>query len=102
MTGYYRSDSHLSAPQSERVVGVILARAKGPDGRPEPLELRFGFSPAWVLPYQVLARRLHHAELSIRAGAPHQFFVGARDALELARPFDPRRVDLETIFVVGR
>jgi hypothetical protein len=102
MTGYYRSDSHLSAPQSERVVGVILARAKGPDGRPEPLELRFGFSPAWVLPYQILARRLHHADLSIHAGAPHQFFVGAREPLELARPFDPRRVDLETIFVVGR
>ncbi|HEY4186271.1 MAG TPA: hypothetical protein VGP07_14445 [Polyangia bacterium] len=102
LRGYYRVDSRLSAPQSARVVAFILARAKGADGQPEPLELQFGFSPAWTGPYQILARRLHHASLTFRPQAPHRFFVGPRNPGDPPHPADPDRLDLETIFVTER
>jgi len=101
MSGYYRVDSRLSAPQSDRVVGFVLAHARGPDGRVEPAALQFEFSPAWTGPYQVLARRLHHEALVLRAPAPHRFVVGIRAPGAPPSP-DPHRLDLETIFVAGQ
>lgn len=101
MSGYYRVDSRLSAPQSDRVVGFMLAHARAPDGRVQPASLQFEFSPAWTEPYQVLARRLHHEALVLRWPAPHRFVVGAR-APGAPPVTDPRRLDLETIFVAGQ
>ena len=99
LRGYYRVDSHLSAPQTARVVDFVLARTRAPDGRFEPFQLQFGLSPAWPRPYQILAQRLHHAPWLMTATAPHRFFVGPRDESKPAP--DPDRLDLETIFVVG-
>ena len=100
MSGYYRVDSRLSAPQSDRVVGFILDRARAADGRPEAAALQWNFSPAWLYPYQVLAHRLHHQPLIVRAGAPHRFVVGPRWPAPRPVP-GPDRLELETIFVTG-
>jgi len=100
MSGYYRVDSRLSAPQSDRVVGFVLSHARAADGQPQPASLRFGFSPAWTYPYQVLAGRLHHQALLLRPAPPHRFLVGARQPGE-RRVEVPDRLDLETIFVAG-
>jgi len=101
MRGYYRVDSRLSAPQSDRVVGFVLAHARRADGRPEAAALQFAFSPAWTYPYQVLARRLHQDTLVLRTPGVHRFLVGAR-APGAAPSTDPHRLDLETIFVAGQ
>lgn len=100
MSGYYRVDSRLSAPQSDRVVGFVLAHARAADGRPEPASLQWQFSPAWIGPYQILASRLHHQPLILRPGAPHQFVVGPRQP-GTPSGFAADRLDLETIFVSG-
>ncbi|HEX2657691.1 MAG TPA: hypothetical protein VHU40_05445, partial [Polyangia bacterium] len=101
MRGYYRVDSHLSAPQTARVVDFVLARTRAADGHFEPFQMRLGLTPSWPLPYRILAQRLRHAPwLSTGApDAPHHFTVGALDGNHLAT--DPDRLDLETIFVVG-
>ena len=99
MRGYYRVDSRLSAPQTARAVSFILAHARGADGRLQPVSLRFGFSPAWSYPYQVLARRLHHEILTVTPGAPRRFVIGARAPAAPPAPPDPRRLVLRTIYV---
>ena len=101
MSGYYRVDSRLSAPQSERVVAFVLAHARAPDGRLQPASLQFEFAPAWTYPYQVLARRLHQSALVLREPALHRFVVGVRVPGTPPAP-DPHRLDLETIFVAGQ
>lgn len=101
MSGYYRVDSRLSAPQSDRVVGFVLAHARGPDGQVEPAALQFEFSPAWIYPYQVLARRQHHQALVLGGPARHRFVVGVR-APGAPVSNAPDRLELETIFVAGR
>ena len=104
MGGYYRVDSRLSAPQSDRVVGFVLQHARAPDGRAQAATLQFQFSPAWTYPYQVLARRLHHQALILSGpGGPaaHRFVVGVR-APGAPPSADPHRLDLETIFVAGQ
>ena len=98
MSGYYRVDSRLSAPQSDRVVGFVLARARAADGRLEPASLQFEFSPAWPYPYQVLARRLHHETLVLHGPSSHRFVVGVREP-DAPPATGPDRLDLETIFV---
>ncbi|HEY8925033.1 MAG TPA: hypothetical protein VIU64_11685, partial [Polyangia bacterium] len=103
MRGYYRVDSRWSAVQTERVVSYVLGRTRGADGRWQPFQLQFGFSPSWSYPYAVVARRMFHAPWSSQsqAGAPHAFFVGARDPAA-PLPASADRLDLETIYVEGR
>jgi hypothetical protein len=103
MRGYYRVDSRWSAVQTERVVGYVLARTRGADGRQQPFQLRFGFAPSWTYPYAIVARRMFHAPWlsQSQAGAPHAFVVGARDPATTV-PASVDRLDLETIYVEGR
>lgn len=102
MRGYYQVDSRWSAIQTDRVVRYVLERTRGPDGRPQPFQMGFGFAPAWAYPYQVVARRLHHAPWLSQPTASHSFFVGPRDPDAPAPAPSADRLDLETIFVSGR
>lgn len=102
MRGYYQIDSRWSAIQTDRVVRYVLERTQGPDGRPQPFRMDFGFAPAWAYPYQVVARRLHHAPWLSQPNASHSFFVGPRDPDQPAAAASQDRLDLETIFVSGR
>jgi len=103
MRGYYRVDSRWSAVQTERVVGYVLARTRGADGRQQPFQLQFGFAPSWSFPYAIVARRMFHAPWLSQgqAGAPHAFYVGPRDPGTVL-PASPDRLELETIYVEGR
>jgi len=103
MDGYYRVDSRLSAPQSDRAVAFVLSRARAADGHLDPVALQFGFAPAWNYPYQVLAHRLHDATLTIRPQASHRFLIGPRAPGTATAPSgDAHRLDLETIFIIGQ
>jgi len=106
MRAYYHVDSRWSAVQTERVVDYVLARTRGRDGHWQPFQLQFGFTPSWTYPYAVVARRMFHAPWlsQSQGGAPHAFFVGARDASTgvPAASTARDRLDLETIYVEGR